>query len=133
MTPVSWRIPITAFMTIMMISCSTDPSGTGSGIKCGPGGVLMGMTRQEVIQVMHDEVQLLQMSGQPLNPYSTRYMNGLRDESLEVMYYYTGMKKPDDRVTGEELVPIILMDDAVVGWGWDVLEEMTGARQGPGS
>ena len=97
----------------------------------GPGGVKMGMSRADVIQVMLDEVRLLQMSGQARNPYATRFVNDLRDEQLEVMYYYTGMKKPDDRVTADELMPVILKDDSVVGWGWETLEAMTGGRSSP--
>lgn len=90
------------------------------------------MTRMEVVQVMLDEVRLLQMSGQPLNPYATRYVSNIHDEPLEIMYYYVGMEKPDDRVSEEELVPVILKDDSVVGWGWESLEAMTGMRPSPG-
>jgi hypothetical protein len=89
------------------------------------------MTRQEVIQTMLDEVQLLQMSGQVSNPYSTRFVKNPDGESLEVMYYYMGMKKGDDLVTEDELTTVILKDDAVVGWGWKVLEDMVGSRPGP--
>lgn len=115
------------------MGCSPDRSGTGSETQPGPGGVMLGMTRQEVIQVMLDDVQMLQMSGQARNPYATRFVNDLRDEQLEVMYYYTGMKKPDDRVSAEELVPIILKDNNVIGWGWGMLEEMVGGKPVPRS
>ena len=47
------------------------------------------------------------------------------------MYYYMGMKKGDNLVTENELVPVILKDNAVAGWGWETLEEMTGGRQVP--
>jgi len=91
----------------------------------------MGMTRSEVVQVMLDEVQLLQMSGQVTNPYATRFIRNIDGDPLEVMYYYMGMKKGDDLVTDDELVPIILMDNAVAGWGWAALEKMAGSRPGP--
>jgi hypothetical protein len=100
-------------------------------INTGPGGVRLGMSRMEVVQVMLDDVQFLQMSGQAANPYATRFVNDLRDEQLEVMYYYTGMKSPDDRVNNQELVPIILKDNSVIGWGWETLEAMTGERPYP--
>jgi hypothetical protein len=92
---------------------------------------VLDMTRQEVVQTMLDEVQLLQMSGQVTNPYATRFVKNPDGESLEVMYYYMGMKKGDDLVTEEELLPVILKDNAVVGWGWEALEDMTGSRPGP--
>ena len=115
----------------LLSGCSQDTTGEKSGPKAGPGGVKMGMTRSEVIQVMLDEVQLLQMSGQVTNPYATRFIRNIDGDTLEVMYYYMGMKKGDDLVTEEELVPIILKDNAVAGWGWAVLEKMTGSRPGP--
>ena len=123
---------VISLLTSLLIGCSPDQIGMGSEPLSGPGGVKLGMTRQEVIQTMLDEVQLLQMSGQVSNPYSTRFIKNPDGESLEVMYYYTGMKKGDDLVTDNELVPIILKDDAVVGWGWAALEEMAGSRPGPG-
>ena len=89
------------------------------------------MTRPEVVQTMLDEVQLLQMSGQVTNPYATRYVRNIDGESMEVMYYYTGMKKGDDLVTEDELVPIILKSDAVTGWGWNTLEDLVGFRPIP--
>ena len=89
------------------------------------------MTRSEVIQIMLEEVQLLQMTGRVTNPYSTQFLENSDGKPLEVMYYYTGMKRGDDLITVDELVPIILMEDAVVGWGWETLEAMTGARSSP--
>jgi hypothetical protein len=89
------------------------------------------MTRDEVVQTMLDEVQLLQMSGQVTNPYATRFVRNIDGESMEVMYYYTGMKKGDDLVTEEELIPIILKSDVVTGWGWNTLEDLVGFRPIP--
>ena len=91
----------------------------------------VGMSRPEVIQTMLEEVQLLQMSGQVTNPYATRYVRNIDGESLEVMYYYTGMKKGDDLVTEDELVPIILKSGTLTGWGWNTLEDMVGFRPIP--
>ncbi len=89
------------------------------------------MTRPEVVQTMLDEVQLLQMSGQVTNPYATRFVRNIDGESMEVMYYYTGMKKGDDLVTEDELVPIIMKSGAVTGWGWNTLEDLVGFRPIP--
>jgi len=122
---------VISLLTSLLIGCSPDQTGMGSEPLSGPGGVKLGMTRQEVIQTMLDEVHLLQMSGQVSNPYSTRFVKNPDGESLEVMYYYMGMKKGDDLVTEDELTTVILKDDAVVGWGWKVLEEMVGSRPGP--
>lgn len=126
------RTIIFAFLLASLLTgCSPDKTGTWSESSPGPGGVELGMSRQEVIQAMLDEVQLLQMSGQVTNPYATRFVKDPDGESLEVMYYYMGMKKGDDKVSEDELVPIILKDDTVVGWGWEALEDMAGSRPGP--
>jgi hypothetical protein len=120
----------TFLLLSMTIACSSDRSALETA--AGPGGVALGMTRQEVIQAMLDDVQLLQMSGRVTNPYATRFINNINGESLEVMYYYTGMKEGDDLVSDEELVPVILKDNSVVGWGWETLEAMTtGTRLSP--
>ena len=123
---------ILIFAAILSFSgCSAGLDSSVDTQEVGPGGIRLGMTRQEVVETMLDDVRMLQMSGQAKNPYATRFLNGLRDEQLEVMYYYTGMKRPDDRVTAEELVPVILKDDSVIGWGWQTLEAMTGDRSSP--
>jgi len=116
-----------SLLAVTLVGCSQGPP---AGPAAGPGGVMLGMTRQEVIQVMLDDVQQLQMSGMVTNPFKTRFFRNVDGATLEVMYYYTGMKRGDDRVTREEVTPVILKDDAVVGWGWEALQEMTGKRQG---
>ena len=120
------------FLTLGLVACGGGRTTTETKNLAGPGGVSLGMTRQDVLQTMLEEVQLLQMSGHVTNPYATRYIENVDEESLEVMYYYTGMKKGDDLVTEDELVPVILKDNSVIGWGWETLEAMTGSRQGPG-
>ena len=120
-----------SFLTLGLIACGGGRTATETKKLAGPGGVSLGMTRQDVLQTMLEEVQLLQMSGQVTNPYATRYIENVDGESLEVMYYYTGMKKADDLVTEEELVPVILKNNAVVGWGWETLEDMVGERPYP--
>ena len=131
MTITRQAILLLFLVSLMMPGCSSDWTDPGEGTLTGPGDVRVGMTRQEVVQAMLEEVQLLQMSGRVTNPYSTRFLKNRDGESLEVMYYYTGMKKGDDLVTEDELVPIILKDDAVVGWGWETLSAMTGTRASP--
>jgi len=119
-------------LVLLIMGCSQDPMHViGSDPQSGPGGVTLGMTRQEVIQTMLIEVQKLQMSGRVTNPYETRFIKNVDGGLLEVMYYYTGMKKGDDLVTEDELVPVILKDDSVVGWGRETLEEMVGNRPAP--
>ena len=131
MSSIRKMIIFSSLLAILLIGCSPDRTVTEKEPVTGPGGVRVGMTRQEVVQAMLDEVQLLQMSGRVTNPYATRFVKNPDGESLEVMYYYMGMRKGDDLVTEEELVPVILKADSVVGWGWEALEEMVGSRPDP--
>jgi hypothetical protein len=41
----------------------------------------------------------------------------------EVLYYYTAVVSDDGRVTDDELTPVVLRDDTLVGSGWDYLAE----------
>jgi hypothetical protein len=125
------NIYLVFLLTLSLAGCSQDHADPVNDALTGPGGVTVGMTREEVVQSMLEEVQLLQMSGQVTNPYATRFVRNIDGESMEVMYYYTGMKRGDDLVTEDELVPIIMKSGAVTGWGWNTLEDLVGFRPIP--
>ncbi|MEC8479353.1 MAG: DUF3192 domain-containing protein, partial [SAR324 cluster bacterium] len=36
----------------------------------------------------------------------------------ELLYYHTDLKTPDGAVTDDELTPVVLIEDKVIGWGW---------------
>ena len=91
----------------------------------GSGGVAVGMTRSDVQAAMLDEVRKLQMVGQVKNPYSTEVRQGAEGQVYEVMFYYKGLEKGDNQVSDDELMPIVLLDGKVVGWGWEFLGEVT--------
>ena len=35
-----------------------------------------------------------------------------------MLYYHTDLKTPDGAVTDDELTPVVLIEDKVIGWGW---------------
>ena len=41
----------------------------------------------------------------------------------EILYYYTSVVSDDGMVTDDELTPVVLRNDTLVGWGWDYLAE----------
>jgi len=92
----------------------------------GPGGITVGMTKTEVQSAMLDEVRKLQMVGRVKNPYSTELREGVEGRIYEVMLYYSGLTQGDNRVSDDELMPIVLLEGKVVGWGWEFLDEVTG-------
>lgn len=54
------------------------------------------------------------------NPYKvTSFKN--KDGIYTILYYYTDVKKHDGAVTDDELTPIVLLNDKVIGWGQNIL------------
>jgi Protein of unknown function (DUF3192) len=51
------------------------------------------------------------------NPHRGELYNA-DDSSWEVFYYYTRVAHNDGMVTEDELTPIVLRDDVLIGWGW---------------
>jgi hypothetical protein len=92
----------------------------------GPGGITVGMTKTEVQSAMLDEVRKLQMVGRVKNPYSTELREGVEGRIYEVMLYYSGLKQGDNQVSDDELMPIVLLEGKVVGWGWEFLDQVNG-------
>ncbi len=57
------------------------------------------------------------------NPYRSETLKGKDGKSYEVLFYYTDIKKQDGAITDDELTPIVLAGDKVVGWGWGFLND----------
>lgn len=56
------------------------------------------------------------------NPHRTETMAGERD-TLEVLYYYTDIKRQDGAITDDELTPLVLREGILIGWGNGFLDE----------
>jgi hypothetical protein len=54
------------------------------------------------------------------NPFDaeTHVSRGL---DIEIMYYATHIKNTDGEITSDELTPLVLADEQLVGWGWNYL------------
>ena len=57
------------------------------------------------------------------NPYRTEVLAGKDGKTYEVLYYYTDMKTRDDKITDDELTPVVLQDGKLVGWGYPFLDQ----------
>jgi len=57
------------------------------------------------------------------NPYRTEVLVGKDGKTYEVLYYYTDMKTRDDKITDDELTPVVLQDGKLVGWGYPFLDQ----------
>jgi len=57
------------------------------------------------------------------NPYRTEVLVGKDGKTYEVLYYYTDMKARDDKITDDELTPVVLQDGKLVGQGYPFLDQ----------
>lgn len=97
--------------------------------------VTVGLTRFEVETIMGNEraggglpevafgrVQYLQAK----NPMREDAVRGRDGADYQVLFYYTDVRTKDDRITDDELMPVVLRDGKVVGVGHPFL---AGLRQ----
>jgi Protein of unknown function (DUF3192) len=95
--------------------------------------VSVGHTRLEVESIMGTEraggglpevafgrVQYLQAR----NPMRVDAVRGRDGASYEVLFYYTDVHAKDDKITDDELTPVVLRDGKVVGVGHPFLAEL---------
>lgn len=64
------------------------------------------------------------------NPHRGELYNA-DDSSWEVFYYYTRVAHNDGMVTEDELTPIVLRDDVLIGWGWSLWAKEVRAAEIP--
>lgn len=62
------------------------------------------------------------------NPYRSEWVATKDGRRYEVLYYYTEIKERDDRITDDELTPLIFEDGKLVGWGYEVLRRLGAQR-----
>lgn len=87
-----------------------------------------GQTREQVLEEMGTEPQEYNKgvlsSGLVQNPYDSE-THILGGEKIEVFYYATHIKNSDGVITSDELTPLVLVNDLLVGWGWQYLAAFT--------
>lgn len=57
------------------------------------------------------------------NPYRTETLTGKDGKTYEVLYYYTDLKQRDDKITDDELTPLVFEDGKLIGWGYPFLDQ----------
>jgi len=91
--------------------------------------VYAGMTQKEVVDIMGDRTVIgyekmgAHSEADPVflkSPYRTEILKD-QDKSYEVMYYFTHIKKADGIISEEELTPLVLEDNKLIGKGQDFL------------
>ena len=56
------------------------------------------------------------------NPYRSEILTGKDGKSCQVIYYYTELKQRDDKITDDELTPLVFEDGKLIGWGYPFLD-----------
>jgi hypothetical protein len=57
------------------------------------------------------------------NPYRSETLMGKDGKNYEVLHYYTDLKQRDDRITDDELTPLVFHDGKLIGWGYLFLDQ----------
>lgn len=77
-----------------------------------------GLSKTEVIKIMGNESR-----ADITNPYRTE-MYKRNNDTFEILFYYTDLKKADDAITDDELTPVVIKNGVVDGWGWMYWESL---------
>ena len=90
--------------------------------------VRIGMSKNEIRSVLGDKVVVgyettSEVSGQykPItvnNPYRVEQIEK-HGKKYNISYYLVGIRKQDDIVADDELVPLVFLGNKLVGMGWD--------------
>lgn len=122
------------FAIAFLAGCSTffmDPlEQMRSANKQNIGRVNLGHTRLEVETIMGKDgaggglpeiafgrVQYLRAT----NPMREEDVRGTDGVDYRVLFYYTDLRTKDDKITDDELTPVVLRDDKVAGVGYSFL------------
>lgn len=92
----------------------------------------MGLSRAEVVALLGKEVvigySLVDEKSEQYKPLTMA--NPQRSEivrknnkTYSVDYYLIGIKVADDKISDEELIPLIFQNDRLIGLGWDFLSK----------
>ena len=90
----------------------------------------VGMSKGEVMDIMGTEcVSAFHNTGKgrpPLpaacNPYKTETQS-IDGKIYEVLYYVTNQMQDDGAITDDELTPLCLQNDKLIGWGRDFFNQ----------
>jgi hypothetical protein len=92
--------------------------------------VVVGMSQGEVkgrmgsdkaggglVDAIFGRFQHLQVS----NPMREELLSGADGQEYYVMFYYTDLRTKDDKITDDELTPVVLREGKVIGIGYEFL------------
>ena len=111
-------------LTVLMASCA--PRLTVDQVRATNRENLkqlsIGMNKSDVLTIMSTETIKTRSNRTINNPYRSEILKG-KDKTLEVLYYYTDLKKADNAITDDELTPLVFDSGKLIGWGWSFLDD----------
>ena len=109
------------FMAMLLVGCASSETVRAKNRK-NLSKLSVGMSKSDVLKTMGTRT-IRTSSDTITNPYRTETLKGKDEKSYVVLLYYTDLKKLDGAITDDEMTPIVLADDKVVGWGWGFLNQ----------
>lgn len=106
-------------LMIFLVSCTTTEK-IKSINRENLSKLQIGFSKQEVLQLMGTKTIETNDGSKYIinNPWKSEWFTGSSSTTYEVIYYYTDTNKADRAITEDELTPIILENNKVIGWGW---------------
>lgn len=113
------------FVTIAILSSCVTMESIRTTNRENLNKLSLGMTKQQALNYMGTTtLKTTDGSGDIVtNPWRTEILKGKDNESYEILFYYTDTKAADGAITDDELTPIILKENKVIGWGWSFLND----------
>ena len=102
-----------------------------NAISCTSPGKIRERNRNNLSRLTLD-MSLQQVLAVMKRPYRSETLSLSNGKRLELLYYHTDMKTPDGAVTDDELTPVVLIEDKLIGWGWILVRrfKVEGGLQG---
>lgn len=132
---------LSCFLLLLILGCATTEQGSEESsapvdLTLMPRRFISlrqihnGMTRKEVAGMLDNEIivgyEINENDSAKYKPLTIK--NPYRSEDLqknsqrfEVVYYLQGVKDADDKISDDELIPMVFAEDRLVGTGWDFL------------
>jgi len=107
------------FVMVIVVGCSSTAQEIRFNNRENLSLLELGMSKRGVLDIMGTEAFLTDVAIN--NPYRTESFTAENGTLVEILFYYTDVKQDDNATTDDELMPIVLEDDALIGWGWTCL------------
>ena len=104
-SPIQWAVHLMILPFILNAISCTSPGKIRERNRNNLSRLTLDMSRQQVLTVMK-------------RPYRSETLSLSNGKRVELLYYHTDLKTPDGAVTDDELTPVVLIENKLIGWGW---------------